>query len=311
MSRGGPSVGSEESLEVGVVVCLLVGLGCYRPTIQDGGFKCNADGKLCPDGFECDPADMVCRRPGNLGGARDASDGPADAGADAGLDPDAMCFQPVPGCTAATGICDPFCQTGCACGEKCLSGADGGLLCNRPLAGALKKAGDACDISAPGTRSQSDNCGPGLVCVDDSCNGRCYRYCRSDGDCPDSTCTRSAGGAKVCDVPTVACDPVGRGATTSCASSAQGCYLADVGGGADAGGGSDRTLCDCPFGAAPEGGTCVSTRDCLPGLVCVAAGDAGGSQCQPVCALDGSGACTSGRTCVALNGSTKYGTCSP
>jgi hypothetical protein len=300
----------DEPLDLSVVVWLVAWVGCYRPTVLDGGFLCAPGSKPCPDGFACEPTSMTCRKTGSFDGSLPAADsGAGDALADAGVpSPDVACFAPVAGCTPDPGLsCDPICQTGCGCREKCLVNAAGALVCNALLGNARKAVGESCTISAAGTSGQTDNCDVGLVCVADSCGGRCYRFCQGDADCPGSTCSRDAGGGvKMCDVPFVTCDPVGGGTRSSCPSSAamvEGCYLSAIA--------VDKTLCDCPFGAARENDSCTLSRECLPGLACVDATGTGDARCLPVCMLLGNGGCSNGRTCAAIGAGTIYGYCHP
>jgi hypothetical protein len=285
-------------------------LGCYKPNIFDGGFQCDPGSKPCPDGFLCDPSTNTCRRhiggaeEGGIGGAggagdggdaRDATDGTSDR-TDA---VDAACLMPRASCTPQT-TCDPFCQTGCGCHEKCSVNTAGTLTCNAPVGTTPRTLGQSCDISSPGSGAQTDTCAPGLVCMADSCGYRCYQFCRGDNDCTSATCSRDAGGGKmVCDVPLTGCNPeAGR---NNCALAAQGCYVSSVR--------PDSTLCDCPGAGQPVGQTCTEHRDCLPGLVCVDAFGNGDLRCRPVCTLATTCAsCTTARS-RAIGGSTLYGFC--
>jgi len=290
-----------------MVVCLLAWIGCYRPTVVDGGFVCNPGAKPCPDGFLCDPDSLTCRK----AGSQDAAAAPDAAAPDAAADDaagDVACFAPLASCTPATS-CDPLCQTGCGCHEKCSANTAGALTCNPPRGSALKAVGASCLVSASGTPAQSDDCQPGLVCVADGCGGgRCYRFCRTNADCPGSACSRDAGGGvEICDVPFAVCDPIGGGARAGCPSTggiAEGCYLAGAGA-------PDQTLCDCPFGGQRENDTCATSRDCLPGLVCVDSAGTSDLRCQPACVLQGNGGCSNGRTCVAIGAAATYGYCRP
>jgi len=309
-----------------VAVATLAPAGCYNPTIAEG-FKCNTTYEPgagdCPDGFHCGPAGLCLRGPAvdaavDQGGSKPETrvDGPVDMPSEPVVQPEAgpdlpmMCNMPVAGCTAdTTKKCDPVCQTGCGCHEKCSASTAGALTCNPPRGSALKAVGESCVISASGTVAQSDDCKPGLVCVADGCGGgRCYRFCRADADCPGSACSRDAGGGvEICDVPFAACDPIGGGARAGCPSTGgmpEGCYLA----GAAA---PDQTLCDCPFGAQRENDTCVTSRDCLPGLVCVDPAGTFDLRCQPVWMLQGNGGCSNSRTCVAIGAAATYGYCRP
>src|SRR5262249_29943923 len=122
-----------------------------------------------------------------------------------------VCNMPVQGCTADTSKgCDPVCQKGCTgCLQKCSVTASGAPTCNNPLATRPRMLGEACNISSLNLPAQTDDCSPGLVCLNDACNARCYKFCKTDMDCPNSTCTKDAGGGvKVCDVQAVTCNPI-------------------------------------------------------------------------------------------------------
>src|SRR4051794_8602799 len=188
-------------------VAILAGgvpFGCYKPNIKDGGLRCNLDagiGKSCPEGFRCDTSmsTPTCWR--NPDGGVDR---PFDAG-DGGVDmqmmetkPEApVCFDARPDCTPRDGgLCDPYCQTGCACGTKCSLNTLGALTCNPPHPVVFPRTvmQDCMEPISAGTSSQTDNCGPGLVCVDQGCPfARCFQFCRGDDDCPTSACSRDLG----------------------------------------------------------------------------------------------------------------------
>ena len=331
---------SKSSLKVLGALLLVAGgaLGCYNPSVADGGYKCSVGSNLCPDGFMCIAG--FCRKPdagadhpsstggaggagggggvgggaGGTGGVAGASGGAGgtggavvDGGVDTGTDAGCL-FTPVAGCTPAAGsrLCDPVCQTGgCSCNDKCSANTLGALTCNAPLGLARRTTGQSCDIQNAGEARQTDNCLPGDVCVMDSCGGnRCYAFCHGDQDCPSSTCSRdSGGGVKICDVPFVTCNPAGQ--TSGCPTAAQSCYLSDTV--------ADKTLCDCTFNGTGANGSCTTTRDCLGGLVCVDTTGTGlNSRCLRVCTLAGNGGtgCNNGLTCHPFNGSKTYGYCS-
>ena len=108
------------------------------------------------------------------------------------------CVQPVAGCTPGTGMCDPTCQTGCAdCRDKCSVNTNANLTCNPPhMQGFPRGLMQDCTIESGGTASQTDNCGPGLVCLDQECFARCYKFCQTDNDCANAACTRDVGGGQ-------------------------------------------------------------------------------------------------------------------
>src|SRR5215468_3815883 len=88
------------------LLAALVSGSCYNPSILDGGFICADAGKVCPDGFVCDPADNHCRRkPG-----ASADGGPSECSVPK-VDP--LCAD----LPAAGQACNPACQNGCDCGR--------------------------------------------------------------------------------------------------------------------------------------------------------------------------------------------------
>ncbi|HEV3032122.1 MAG TPA: hypothetical protein VG319_10805, partial [Polyangia bacterium] len=235
---------------------MLGGAGCYNPSIATGSFKCNTGYKAgsgdCPDGFHCSDGFCIKGTPTLVEPQPDvAPEAQPDVAAETKPDvtPDllsepAPCNLPVTGCApASSGKCDPVCQTGCTgCHEKCASNTAGTLTCNVPLDTRARGLGENCDIASKDQAAQTDNCAPGLVCLDDACGSRCYHYCKSDADCPMSTCTHDAGGGiKTCDVQAVTCNPIKNMMPTDCPLAAQGCYLSSTV--------TDRTVCDCPFQA--------------------------------------------------------------
>ena len=270
-------------------------VGCYKPNIKDGGLKCNLDagvGKSCPEGFKCDMSRLTCwRNPdGGVDRPSDVVDGPVDLPVE--MKPEVACFDARPNCTSSdAGICDPYCQTGCQqCGTKCSVNTLGALTCNPPRAfGFPKKVMDDCtDPIEPGTAAQTDNCGPGLVCIVEGCFPRCFQFCKGDGDCPTSACTRDIGsltsGPKVCEVPFMdACVPLPGGQNTGCGgtTSTTACYISSTN--------PTHTICDCPFNALPANSPCTRTRDCIRGLACVDRGTGAMPTCLQVCRLTDNG----------------------
>jgi len=313
-------------------------VGCYNPSINEK-LQCNKTYMPgmgdCPDGYSCG-TDGHCHKgangsgtAGNGGGhggitgaagaavgtgghidggagASAGSTGAAGSPPDAGSDVPPVCINtPVMGCTADTAgkKCDPVCQVGCGCKEKCSANTAGVLTCNVPLALRAKGLGEGCNPASLGTAAQTDDCMPGLVCMQDACSARCYHFCKTDADCPLSTCTRFAGGGvKVCDVQSVTCNPVkNNGMPSGCPADAQACFVIPNG--------SDTTLCDCP-GAGPPNSQCTFSRDCFPGLVCVDVGGTGSAICRPACGLATGATDCPGTTCTAIKGSKKFGFCS-
>jgi hypothetical protein len=315
-----------------VALAALGAAGCYNPTIK-GTFLCNknysAGAGDCPEGYHCSAGlcvkgdagiDRIVETPEVH--AETSPDKPVlEVGPETlpiDMTPDVACFAPVAGCTGDSGKkCDPVCQTGCGCVEKCSANTMGTLTCNVPLASRPRALGESCDIASLSSAAQTDNCAPGLVCLNDACGSRCYHFCKTDGDCPMSTCTRDTGtvpvppgtptGIKVCDVQATTCNPINNGQPSGCGADVQGCYLLSTG--------TDRTVCDCPFRAGAANTSCSLSRDCFPGLVCVDANGTGSAICRPVCSLPGgtdAGAASNcgGGTCTPLKGSTKFGYCS-
>jgi hypothetical protein len=295
---------------------MLGGAGCYNPSIATGSFKCNTGYKAgsgdCPDGFHCSDGFCIKGTPTLVEPQPDvAPEAQPDVAAETKPDvtPDllsepAPCNLPVTGCApASSGKCDPVCQTGCTgCHEKCASNTAGTLTCNVPLDTRARGLGENCDIASKDQAAQTDNCAPGLVCLDDACGSRCYHYCKSDADCPMSTCTHDAGGGiKTCDVQAVTCNPIKNMMPTDCPLAAQGCYLSSTV--------TDRTVCDCPFQAGGTNSSCSISRDCFPGLVCVDVTGTGNSLCRPVCSVAPGASDCPGGTCMSLRNSTKYGFC--
>jgi len=281
---------------VSSLALLLVGavpLACFKPAIVDGGLKCNVDAgaKACPEGFKCD-SDGLCKRHPDGGMDKVTSEVMPEVMPEAM--PETMCLQPVAGCTpTSTGMCDPVCQTGCGgCRQKCSVNSNGALTCNDPTMNGSKQVMEACSINSDGFASQTDNCAPGLVCVADECTSRCYKFCQTDNDCTNSSCTRTiAGGQKVCDVPFVdSCVPLMGSQNMGCAGLIMSCYLSSAN--------PPHTLCDCPQGASGPNGPCTRTRECNRGLACVDRGN-GAPICLQVCRLnpDAGSDCTGGQVC--------------
>lgn len=287
-------------------------MACYRPHILDGGLKCApVTVKRCPDGLQCDPASNTCRTSVADSAPIDQVPDPADA-RDLPVDPtvdrsEAMCLAPRPDCVAQTpaAVCDPYCRSGCGCSNRCSVTAAGLLTCNAPGSAALA-VGQTCSILSSGMPVQTDDCAPGLVCLP-GCGMRCFQFCRTDADCPQSSCTRAPVptmnlvGVKVCEVPFVACDPL-NALAGGCSTPGQTCYLSPVV--------PDKSFCDCPAGDTREGESCASPQDCIPGLTCVDAGNGAGLRCRPACNRTVPASCGVGTTCRAINGSKTYGFCS-
>jgi hypothetical protein len=304
-----------------LLAAVALAAGCYNPKIKPGGLRCNTEFSAeyeCPEGHYC--LGGFCQKKGapivdSGTGDKPSTDGKVD-GVDAPVEkpvtpdagPDAMCLQPVAGCTPVAGKCDPMCQTGCGCQEKCSISSAGALTCVVPGGSIRAKEGRSCDFFFEGTANQTDNCEPGLVCLHDACGDLCARFCRTNADCPNSLCTRNLpGGLKACDVSTVECNPVKvQGSMTGCPGITQGCYLSSTV--------KDRTVCDCSSGGQAENSSCTLSRECFPGLACVDPTGAGSDfRCRRVCSLTAASGtpngCNPGFTCRPFLESQKYGYC--
>ena len=285
-------------------LAILTALGCYKPKIKDGGLRCNLDagvGKSCPEGFKCDLATQTCWR--NLDGGVDRASDVVDMRIDEPMPEAPVCvpFDARPNCTPdAGGLCDPYCQSGCDCGKKCSVNSAGALTCNPPVSsGFPKKEMDSCTPLSTTPPNESDNCAPGMVCIEEGCFPRCFQFCRNDQDCPASACTRDIPahtGQKVCDVPFMdSCVPLPSGQNTGCgnANSAMACYISSTN--------PTHTVCDCPFNAVGANSPCSRSRDCIKGLVCVDRG-LGQPTCLQVCKLSNNGSdCLSNPTAGACH----------
>jgi hypothetical protein len=300
---------ARRSLQLGSLVAMALTLavfelGCFKPSIKDGGFLCATTGVKCPEGFSCNPANNRCWLYASDGGPVERPDGPTtDVGPDVPPDVPPTCttfdafVPPDGGCTPQDGgLCDPVCQTGCTpgCRVKCSvpEVPQLTLTCNPALLNSLnrfRREGEFCDRVSMGAASQTDDCGPGLVCMTDFCaSPRCYKFCRSNSDCPNSFCEKDGpGGTMVCDIPfNDACTPTAP--VSGCGT--QSCYVSSTH--------PTHTICDCT-GSVPEGYQCDRSRDCFPGLLCVRPAGAG-FECRRVCRLDGTGAqCPGGPTACA------------
>jgi hypothetical protein len=301
----------------GPALLLLVGaaqLACYKPAIVDGGFKCSRDAgtKACPEGFTCG-SDGFCWRHADGGMDMTMTTDASDGGDAPETEVGPICYPPRANCTATpdAGLCDPYCETGCSCVEKCSVNTAGALTCKPLTAGQqVRNLQEPCMVQSSGTANQNDQCAPGLVCVEDSCgggsgSGRCYAFCRNDGECTNAPCNKDVGGGfKVCDVPYRDCVPLATPNNTGCGGSQLMCYLSTT----DA----SKTICDCEFPPGlREGDICTKSRQCNPGLVCVPNG-VGNTVCTRVCRLGMAGDCTFG-TCKTymVNGvaNATYGFC--
>jgi hypothetical protein len=313
-------------------VLLLALAGCYKPGIGEGDFVCGPGG-ACPSGFKC-LGDNRCYRgsqtpdaagaggtAGTGGTAGAANTGGTGAGGTSG-GPDtappvdgAACFR---GLTCSAGApagqtCDPVCQTGCGCQERCVV-ANGVATC-APLP---DKPADLYESCQPGM----DSCRAGSLCVAETnpaaCGNHCYRACRADNDCgANARCSEPyldrAGQplGKVCGPKIDGCNPTGL--TPECSNAgpgnrqfpAFGCYLLEPGR-------DDATGCDCA-GAAEMGQMCDGRHSCKPGLECLP-GAAGEFRCHRLCTLPAAGLGVVGcplptQLCKPIGTSLRFGAC--
>jgi hypothetical protein len=267
-----------------LMVASLFAAACYSPNISPGGFACG-DGGACPDKFHC------------------ASNNRCYQEADASIDMPAVCTSVTttqPTCTkgAASGQCNPTCQTGCNnCGWCAVVG--GAAMCVTGTAGT-KDVGATCDSS------KTSECLPGLYCQPETCGavstGSCYRLCdpadTKNGVNPVcgamSACNlaakKSGSGALPFSLCSLVCDPTSQSNMNCQAPFA--CYPS----------GATTTECDCG-GTAATGAPCLLADICAPGETCV--GPSGAATCRAICTA--TVACTSG-TCSIPTGALS-GTC--
>ena len=151
----------------------LLAVGCYKPEIPEGAFVCGT-GNTCPDGFQCSGSRCYKNKPSERRRRRHGN----------------MCQRQELECSAspgASGACDPVCQSGCACGEKCVNPGNGNRCA--PITMPVQLNYDSCDPGA-------DRCRPGAVCLPEfqaRCGAHCYRFCRVDSDCgANARCTGEA-----------------------------------------------------------------------------------------------------------------------
>lgn len=307
-----------------LVASLLAGVGCFKPNVLPGTLQCSMPGDKCPDNFKCDKSNpqlhlCVSSMGGAGGGATQGTGGKAGSGGRGGSGTGgvagaggmggkvgtggaagAACVGKVSNCTTTFdgGACDPVCNVGCAsCDQKCSVNSAGARTCNAP-AGTPATAMNPCFITQTGgdVSTQTDNCGPGQVCIEPStCGSLCYQFCRTNTDCSSQNCGRDLGnGVKVCDAPFTNCDPT---LTDPCgAASLTGCYVSQENG---------KTMCDCPnnvtLGRLKD--SCTQSRDCNPGLVCYnATGRIGDNQCRRVCKLPTDGGTPAGTLSTCAGG---------
>jgi hypothetical protein len=315
------------AVRAALLCALLASVGCFRPKILPGGFRCGDGGNPCPDSFTCDKSIGSCIPNGSDAGAPTGGTGGkggqggkgGTAGRDAGVDKpvDRPCTAQVANCRppdgGTTGMCDPVCNTGCGeCHEKCSVNSSGALTCNEPMGTPTGLFG-TCGQTNFGA-IQTDNCQPGQLCVaKNTCSttGECYQFCRTNADCSGgASCSRDAGGGySFCDVSPFACDPVvGAAKTNSGCPGGQfvGCYLSAS---------TNSTLCDCQFTSSGSAGaihsSCTQSRDCFAGLICIDPTGHDNKTCLKVCRLPGDGGVDLTRKDAGEGECTDLSLCSP
>jgi len=258
------------------------GVGCFKPTIQDGGLLCagGADGGVCPEGYFCS-ANGTCRK-----------------GTKMACLPASPHLEPI--CAPDQGTdCDPICQSRCDCGRCTYNGT--GLVC---MPAGTKERGALCNPAA-------DDCAPGNICRRDCKTiARCYRFCGKDGSnrrdvCGGQNCQiflddalGNAAGIAVCDPPIQACNPVGD--SNTCGSSELGCYVQDTTG---------ETVCDCE-GTGTPGAACGPFNSCIPGFRCLGLSATAAPICVKTCRIGGTDCAPN--ACASIGGSGgEFGYCPP
>ena len=303
-------------LLAGVSLALWVALaGCYNTNrIKNGGLLCGT-GDSCPDGFVCLHDTQV----GQLGHCWKKGTGPSDAGAF--LDSGTTCmsgtppFGPFADCTSVQypkSTCDPVCQSGCSCGQRCILDTEtsGSFVCEA----AAPPSGFIPDMSSCND-SNSGRCSPGSLCVTDAvCPSLCERTCRTESDCTSGTrCTANTIKDKLgnpvdnlglCSPPIETCSPLG---AASCATQRTGfacVFLAGMTGTTT----DSTTVCHCATQHDKKvGAECNPLPDdCVPGAVCVGSDK---HVCRAVCSKSTASSCPNAGTCKTLYGSSQYGYC--
>ncbi len=204
-------------------------------------------------------------------------------------------------CSAVKGPCDIVLQD-CPTGKECVAvSVDGGFAtaCVNTSVGEVKQKGAAC------TTGGSNTCLPGLECFDGHCTPHC---CMGN----DSICGMTTGGIQgVCDLNIsggTSSSPLFMVCTYKSVCkpfqvlpcpSGQACTVEDNLGSADCLGDNGKT----------EGQGCMFKNDCVDGLGCFSAGDAG-AKCSMFCVTPGqtppfdagtgpgTGGCNTGKTCI-------------
>jgi hypothetical protein len=292
---------------------------CYNPQIVSGGLKCSPSFE-CPDGFKCNSADGLCYTEGQPAPTGGTGGMAGMGGGGAGGDVGGMCMTPTPpygpfaGCTpvAQDQGCDPVCQAGCACNERCK--LDGPVTACRAETQPFIQQYETCNPMA-------DRCRPGTICLQESvdhpsCESHCYKHCRTDADCPMAKCTievqfgANATKYKVCSPPSDGCSPFGPARCSAAANRPYptfACYVMSSSY-------PDIPICDCA-GTTPIGQSCKYEHECEPGGECVLLGSV--RLCRRVCkvglapgsALLLGGCPMTDPVCTAFPGGSQFGYC--
>jgi hypothetical protein len=244
-------------------------------TSTDASRAEDPDAPSMPDALD-DPAD-----------ARGPDDTLADVGRlDAGsadAEGAGPCFEPLacsPRAADAGPACDPVCQQGCGCRQRC------SLLYGETVP-TCRSVGPAPIALGQDCNARSDQCVRGSVCLGEQrmeCGAHCYRYCRTNADC--ETGSLCIGGIEwdgkksdqsIC-TPAEACDPTGGDCVRADRQSgAFACYRLspDL---------PDETMCECA-GTKAENDLCMGQHDCQRGFECVRLVDEADGRCRKLCKL--------------------------
>ena len=251
-------------------------LGCLPDVPPEGVLACTSAAE-CPSGWSC-RTDRCWRTPGvDAGIDADvvADAGPVDAqvAPDTGSDADPGDAGPIRGC-------DPLTHAECGAGQRCawvqLSADMGETRC---VDDGTVAAGGACTRGALGD-SGYDDCGRGLVCLDDLCTAVCdleaTSSCGARAGCFQFAGLFDVGGTTLAGACQPTCDPLERTPELTCPSS-QGCYESPSSAGS-------RFTCALA-GTHAIGATITGTvyaNSCVPGARPLRRDD-GTSHCAPYC----------------------------
>lgn len=212
-----------------------------------------------------------------------------------------------PVCSISSDLCTKDDGQSCsACGQKCsYVVATTETVQAACVAQGTLKTYEECEIYSEGTKSQSDDCEAGSVCLRPS-GGRgkfCFLLCSGIGDCNGVPCgprplsSNASGEVYVCDPPyrqwgdADFCDPL-----NGTCGDARYCFLVQ-----EDPSGQSRTVCEYSEGNGRDDppSSCELSRDCFQQFTCV------GGSCKRVCKVDTT--CDSGRKCVGRGA--QYGYC--